>query len=121
MAHTDWPWKFFTPKEMADRSTGELQIDPAFLDRLDLLRSDFGRPLRILSAYRTPLHNAFVGGAPLSRHLTANAADISIVELEGGKTTLRSLAFQAGFRGFGYYRTFLHVDTGPAREWGKYK
>jgi len=60
------------------------------------------------------LHNARVGGAPLSQHLRL-AADIS---LRGhNRFDLRAACQQAGFTGFGYYTTFLHVDLGRSRHW----
>jgi uncharacterized protein YcbK (DUF882 family) len=114
-----WPWKYFRPEEMACRGTGELQINNGLLDNLDFLRSNFGRPLVVLSAYRSPYHNARVGGAPLSEHLHANAVDLSIADLD--KELLLRLAGEAGFTGFGYYHTFLHIDLGRAREWGREK
>ena len=86
------------------------------LDRLDVLRDRCGFPLAVLSAYRTPYHNAFVGGAPLSRHLFADACDISVIGLD--KLALEKNAKKEGFTGFGYYRTFLHIDLGRPRTWG---
>ena len=114
-----WPWQYFTPKEIACRGTGRLVVNHRFLDSLDILRSRFGGPLRLLSAYRSPYHNAFVGGAPLSRHLFADAGDISIVGLD--KFLIERLAKEEGFAGFGYYRTFLHIDLGQRRSWGRKK
>jgi probable HAF family extracellular repeat protein len=43
---------------------------------LDQLRTVFGGSRIISSAYRTPLHNAAVGGTPSSRHLFGDAADL---------------------------------------------
>jgi len=114
-----WPWKFFKPEEVACHGTGRLLIVPEFLSGIDLLRSMCGHPLTLLSGYRSPYHNARVGGAVFSRHLKADAADINIVGQD--RIRIRDMAKKAGFRGFGYYHTFLHVDLGRAREWGKEK
>ena len=113
-----WAWEFFQPKEMACRGTGKLTIEPRLLDYLDLLRGRFGGPLTVLSAFRTAYHNAFVGGAPLSLHLKALAVDLSIVKQD--KKLIEQIAKEEGFTGFGYYRTFLHIDLGRKREWGKW-
>jgi len=113
-----WAWKFFQPKEMACRGTGKLTVEPRLLSYLDLLRGRFGSPLTVLSAFRTPYHNAFVGGAPLSLHLKALAVDLSIVKQD--KRLMERIAKEEGFTGFGYYRTFLHIDLGRKREWGKW-
>ena len=90
-----------------------------FLDRLDLVRSRFGRPIRLLSGYRSPYHNARVGGAPMSRHLAGDAGDLATVGLD--KEVIERLAREEGFTGFGYYRTFLHIDLGRKRSWGREK
>ena len=94
-------------------------MESRLLDCLDVLRSRFNRPLRVLSAFRSPYHNAKVGGAPMSRHLIGDAVDLSIVNED--KLLLKRLAKDLGFTGFGYYRTFLHIDLGRKREWGKGK
>ena len=111
-----WPWKYFKPEEMADRSNGKLVVEPRLLDYLDLFRLRLGGPVIVLSAYRTPYHNAFVGGAPFSSHLKAIAVDLSIVRQD--KKLMEQIAKEEGFTGFGYYRTFLHIDLGRPRTWG---
>jgi zinc D-Ala-D-Ala carboxypeptidase len=112
-----WPWQYFKPEEMACRGTGKLEIECRLLDYLDGLRRIFAHPLVVLSAYRTPYHNSCVGGAPMSRHLSGDAVDIAVVGLD--KTLIERLAREKGFAGFGYYRTFLHLDLGRPRWWGK--
>ena len=113
---TKWPWKHFRPVEMACRGTGKLSVHRGLLDRLDILRSRCGFPIVILSAFRTSYHNAFVGGAPFSSHLKAVAVDLSIVGKD--KKLMERIAKEEGFTGFGYYRTFLHIDLGRPRSWG---
>ena len=85
------------------------------MDALQRMRDEVG-PLRIFSAYRCPVHNAFVGGAPLSQHKLGRAFDVALGSYD--KDSLIAAARQAGFTGFGVnYRTFIHVDTGPRRSW----
>ena len=115
---SEWPWKYFQPEEMACRGTGKLVVEPRLLDYIDLFRLRFGGPLTVLSAFRTAYHNAFVGGAPFSSNLKAVAVDLSIVGQD--KKQMEQLAREIGFTGFGYYRTFLHIDLGRKREWGKW-
>ena len=43
------------------------------------------KPLEVTRVYSTPEHNAAVGGAPRSQHLTANAADV-VPPVEGMTT-----------------------------------
>lgn len=84
----------------------------AALERLRSLRGD--RPLTIVSAYRSASRNAAVGGAPRSRHLVGDAADIP----RGYATTRQAAA--AGFVGIGSLNGWaIHVDVrpGPPARW----
>jgi len=68
------------------------------------------------STCRSHAHNASVGGAPHSKHLSGDAVDFKI----GGN--LRSvLAFLGGHRSVGglkhYADGHIHIDTGPRRTW----
>tara|TARA_R110002110_G_scaffold401408_1_gene618237 strand:+ start:686 stop:1057 length:372 start_codon:yes stop_codon:yes gene_type:complete len=110
-----WHWPNFAPAEIACRGTGELLVVPDALDALQRLRDAVG-PIQLNSAYRSALHNARVGGAPLSRHKFGQAFDISL--RNHSKRDLLDAARTAGFTGFGLnYRAFLHVDIGPERTW----
>jgi uncharacterized protein YcbK (DUF882 family) len=111
-----WPWRYFSPQEMACRGTGQIKVAVTLLNRLDVLRNRFGAALDVLSGYRSPYHNAVVGGAPLSRHVIGDAVDISTADLD--RDYLERLARGEGFTGFGYYETFLHIDLGRPRKWG---
>lgn len=82
---------------------------------LERLRSNAGgRPLRLVSAFRTPEGNHQVGGATQSQHLDARAADIP----SGYATVAQAEA--AGFVGIGSQgRWAIHVDVrpGPPARW----
>lgn len=45
---------------------------------LELLRMELGHGIGVLSGYRCPIHNANVGGANFSQHMTGNAADLAV-------------------------------------------
>ncbi len=109
----DWPFAYFSPHELASRGNGAVCTVIAAGERLDALRRLLGKPLVVSSAYRDPLHNARVGGAPLSRHKAGDAADI----LAGGipRRELLAAAENCGFTGIGLYRTFIHLDCRPLR------
>lgn len=109
-----WYWPDFSARELSCRHCGEFYVWPQFLDQLQIARSIIGQPFHILSAHRCALHNARVGGAPLSEHLKL-AVDISA---EGhSRLTLLEACQAAGFKGFGFYQTFLHIDLGRRRQW----
>lgn len=110
----NWRWPNFRPEEFACRHCGEMYDWPVFMDRLQAARSSSGRPFIILSGHRCGLHNARVGGAPLSQHLRL-AVDISIADHD--RWHLFSVCQSAGFTGFGFYQNFLHIDLGRPRKW----
>ncbi len=111
-----WRWPDFAPREIASRGDGSLLLVAEALDALQAARSALGRPLRIASAYRDPVHNALVGGAPRSKHKEGHAFDVALAGHD--RARLADALRAAGFRGFGLrYGTFIHVDMGPRREW----
>ncbi len=114
VAAPSWPWPNFSRAEMACRHCAEQFVWPEFMDRLQAARTHAGRPFSILSAHRCALHNARVGGAPLSQHLRL-AVDISLHGHD--RASLLWACQKAGFQGFGFYTTFLHIDLGRSRQW----
>ncbi len=107
-------WPNFSQAEMACRHCGEVYYWPEFMRRLQKARRLAAKPFHIHSAHRCALHNARIGGAPLSQHLKL-AADIG---LSGHNPRILYQACRtAGFTGFGFYQTFLHIDLGPRRSW----
>jgi len=104
---------------MASKGEGELKIDSNAMDKLQALRDLIGRPLLITSAYRSPAHNKRVGGAKASKHMEAIAFDVRMENHNPHE--FEAAARAVGFTGFGYYikSGFMHIDTGPARSWGK--
>ena len=74
--------------------------------------------LKVSSAYRSPEHNARVGGASNSRHMHGDAVDLVGVNAQNVAAIVAALQAQ-GFRGFGYYNNgSLHADMGSRRAWG---
>lgn len=105
----------FSRSEFVDRRTGQLVEPPArLLAVLEVVRWIGGRPLRIVSGYRSPETNSEVGGAPASRHLFGDAADIP-----SGFVTVDQAA-AAGAVGIGEKDGWaVHVDVrpGPPARW----
>lgn len=112
-----WRWPNFSPEEMACKD-GTILIHPQSLDRLQRLRVKIGKPLVIHSAYRSGSYNKRVGGAAGSLHLAARAYDVAMKSHD--PADFEAAARACGFTGFGFYPDsgFMHIDTGPAREWG---
>jgi zinc D-Ala-D-Ala carboxypeptidase len=114
-----WRWHSFSPAEIACRGTGQLKLHPAAMDALQALRDRLGKPLILRSAYRSPAHNRAVGGAPHSKHMDGTAFDIAMSNHD--PVVFEAAAREVGFLGFGFYPRsgFLHIDLGPARQWGE--
>ena len=77
--------------------------------------AQFG-PITVNSTCRSRHHNASVGGAPHSQHLSGNAVDFSV-----GGNARAVLALLRGHHAIGglkhYSDGHFHIDTGPRRSW----
>lgn len=111
-------WPHFTFQELACKGTGSLRVHYETMDKLEKLRQFYGGPIVIGSYYRSPDYNRSIGGAEASYHMLGRAVDTPILNgsLEG-RMKLCHLATLAGFRGFGLYGSFTHIDTGRTRFW----
>jgi hypothetical protein len=95
------------------------QFQPGFLDQLELLRTTYGRPMRLTSACRCAAHNAKASPqAPLRSlhigdretrpgHKGTLAVDAAVAG--EGKGDLFALAWRHGWS-VGWNRGFLHLD-----------
>lgn len=95
--------KYF--KELSDLD----KMDKEFLFKLDRAREVAQIPFKINSAYRTPEHNAKIGGKPNSSHLKGLAVDISVTNSRQRFIVLKAL-IEVGFNRIGVAKTFIHVD-----------
>ena len=82
---------------------------------LQVLRDHIGKPVRIISGYRSPKYNRRIGGARKSQHMLAKAADIKISGMTPAevKALIVQLIKDGKMKkgGIGLYRTFTHYDT----------
>ncbi len=53
------------------------------LKNLQVLREHLGKPIKIISGYRSPERNKAVGGATKSQHMEGNAVDIKVDGMTG--------------------------------------
>ena len=83
-------------------------------NQLQFLRDYTGRPISINSAYRSPEHNAKVGGSKTSQHILGKAADITIQSLKPAEVfmIIEELIDMGHMLqgGLGLYDTFVHYD-----------
>jgi len=87
----------------------EENMDLDFLAKLDEAREFAGIPFIINSAYRSPEHNAKIGGKPNSSHLKGLAVDIKATDSRTRFLVLNAL-ISVGFTRIGIADTFIHVD-----------
>lgn len=92
---------------------------------LQVLRDEIGKPIRIISGYRSPEYNKKIRGAKKSQHMLAKAADIIIDGVSPSEvkdiivSLIKSGKMHSG--GIGLYTTFTHYDVRGrnARWYGK--
>lgn len=89
--------------------------DPIFIDSelvtvLQKIRTHFGKPVTITSAYRTPPHNKSCGGTLYSQHLYGRAADIRVSDVSPKSVGAYAEKILRG-GGIGIYDTFTHIDV----------
>jgi uncharacterized protein YcbK (DUF882 family) len=98
------------------------EIDVGVLDFLASVMEAVGAPrATVLSAYRTPATNAMLarttfGVAEHSQHMYGRALDIYLpARLEDAMQAAR--AMERGGVGWYPHSGFIHIDTGPVRNW----
>ena len=85
-------------------------IDVDFIkNKLQKIREHFNRAVTVISAYRTEAHNAKVGGARSSLHLTGEAFDIKIIGVP--LIEIAKYAEKIGIKGIIIYNNFIHLDS----------
>lgn len=110
---------------MRDWRTGEpCPVDHALLELLyELQRKlDTSEPFQVVSGYRSPETNAALARqsarvARQSLHMEGRAIDIRLEGRAASYIQRAALSLERG--GVGYYprRGFVHIDTGPVRQW----
>lgn len=92
---------------------GETVVDPALLEKLNEIREAYGKPVVINSGYRSPEHNAAVGGVKNSMHVQGKAADIRPTTANAADLPeLQRICDELNAEGgVGFYNTFCHVDV----------
>lgn len=115
----------FKPSEMAQATRHGFQAKAypevwyprlrILFSELETIRAVWGKPLVILSGYRSREYNTAIGGAPKSQHVLGKAADIVVkgVPAKVVRDTIRQMMRDGKLprvRGLGEYPTFTHVD-----------
>ena len=79
------------------------------------IRESWGKPIVINSGFRCPLHNASIGGSPISVHLFGLALDLDCVDEEEVAELYELINMLEPDLRIGQYKqneTFIHIDMG---------
>jgi len=103
----------FTEEEFMCSHTGECHMDKDFMKKLQALRTEYGKPINISSAYRHPTHPIEKDKTKPGEHTLGKAIDVPISRQEAYK--LLKLAIKHDFTRFGISQKgnsrFLHLGT----------
>jgi zinc D-Ala-D-Ala carboxypeptidase len=110
----DWNTStYFSMHEFKCSHTGQCDMNPEFIDKLNELRLAFGKPMTITSGYRHVSHPIERKKETPGAHTTGQAADIAVSREDAFH--LLSLALSKGFTGIGIQQKgsgrFIHLDT----------
>lgn len=112
----------FSFDEFVNRDDPERPSGPALKYMIQLcehvlepLRSWLGKPIQITSGFRSPAHNARIGGAKNSLHTTGMAADIAVGGIPEQIKVAAFLSKLGEVGGIGLYESkgIVHVDIRP--------
>tara|TARA_R110000850_G_C9815426_1_gene451913 strand:+ start:432 stop:818 length:387 start_codon:yes stop_codon:yes gene_type:complete len=88
-------------------------------NQLQILRNYLGRSIRVNSAYRSPKHNASIGGVKNSQHVLGKASDIVVAGLTTTEVykVIEELIDKGDMLqgGLGLYNSFVHYDIRGSR------
>ena len=110
----DWAlYPNFSKKEFDCTHCGANQMTPAFMAKLQALRTKYGKPLRITSGFRCAQHPIEARKIKPGAHASGCACDVGVDGQEAHR--LLKLALVAGFTGIGVNQKtsgrFIHLDT----------
>lgn len=99
----------------------EQKISSELIEKLEKVRKEYGKPIKVNSGYRCPEHNKAIGGKENSSHMAGLAADISPVLMTLDELDLLYEICYSIFDNIGDGRSkkFIHVDVRPAKATGK--
>lgn len=112
--------KNFTKAEFESKDGSPMPLDvlqniQILAQQLQVIRDEIGKPISITSGYRSPNHNARIGGAKHSYHVRGMAADIQVGgmhPMDVKKVILKLMnegkILKGGLKA---YKSWTHVDT----------
>ena len=110
----DWAlYPNFSKKEFDCTHCGANQMTPAFMAKLQALRTKYGKPLRITSGFRCAQHPIEAKKIKPGAHASGSACDLGVDGQQAYE--VMKIAFELGFTGIGVNQKtsgrFIHLDT----------
>lgn len=110
---SDWSkYPNFSKAEFTCKHTGRNEMQDTFMEKLQALRTAYGKPMTITSGFRDKSHPAERMKSRSGAHSTGRAADIAVAYSDAYKVL--HLALAAGFTGIGIQQKgqgrFIHLD-----------
>ncbi len=109
--------RYFNADEFKCKHCGEILIESSLIDILEELREHLGKPIKITSAYRCPIHNKRVGGVRNSSHVKGLAVDIRATNSRD-RHKIISFLVSKGVNRIGIADSFIHFDLDPEKPQG---
>lgn len=109
MSEAKEEYKYFKIEDFDCQETGENEMNPKFIHKLDHLRQVCGFPFIVTSGYRSKNHSAEKSKANPGTHAQGIACDIAV---SGGRQRMQIVKHAAAlnFTGIGVAKGFVHVD-----------
>ena len=102
----------FNKEEFDCQETGENEMKPEFMVKLQKLRDQYGKGMVISSGFRSKLHSIEINKVKSGSHTTGLACDIAVSGSDAFQ--LVRLALELGFKGVGIKQKgnsrFIHLD-----------
>lgn len=115
MNWSDYP--DFARHEFECSETGECEMRPEFMHRLQALRTEYGAMMEINSGYRSKRHSIEAKKVKPGSHSTGRACDVRVAGSDAYR--LVALALKHGFTRIGVNQKgsvsgrFIHLDDNP--------
>lgn len=109
----------FTSKDGAETPAKVLKKLQILAENLQVLRDEINLPITINSGYRSPAHNAAIGGATASQHVVGTAADFVVkgIKPKAVAAIIERLIAEGKMRqgGLKAYVSWVHYDVRGVR------
>jgi len=108
-------WSHFTKEEFSCKcGCGANEVKTDLINRLEIVRQMYGKPMRINSGHRCEQANRAAGSRSSSSHVIGEAADIGCTNSKDRDELVGYLRTQ--FQRMGIHKLFIHVDISEIKK-----